>query len=101
MAAGLPPPHDSDGIGHASLESSITGRDVSVTTRSPLAREPSRPADRGKLADVSGSDPACNYSSYAVVGSAIETKASRKTFVGTTKTPPTRHGTASHKVIPA
>ena len=49
MAAGLPPPHDSDGVRHARRESSITGRDVSVTTRSPSAREPFRPADRRKL----------------------------------------------------
>ena len=27
------PPHDSDGVGHARRESSIMGRDVSVTTR--------------------------------------------------------------------
>ena len=26
------PPHDSDGVGNARRESSITGRDVSVTT---------------------------------------------------------------------
>ena len=58
-----PQPHDSDTLG-----GSLVSR---------AAREPSRPADRGKLADVSGSDPARKYSSYAVAG---KTKASRKTY---------------------
>ena len=60
VAAGLPPPHDSDGVRHARRESSITGRDVSVTTRSPSAREPSRPADRGKLQMSQASTPLVN-----------------------------------------
>ena len=57
-----PLPHDSDTLGGSQV--------------SRAAREPSRPADRRKLADVSGSDPA-RKCSYSVAG---ETKPSPKTF---------------------
>ena len=81
MAAGLPPPYDSDGVRHARRDSSITGRDVSVTTRSPSAREPSRPADRRKLQMSQAPTPLINKAAMQSLVAPVKQKPHRKTLL--------------------